>query len=336
MKNNAAHKDTREDIQDQIDDYILGLLSEKDHKETQFLISNNANYNEYYLQAKELLEHIQVNNTPDPGSDFWKKFPDQVLEKCHQKQKQTPSFWQQCVNWWQSLSTQTSFFQPAMAFALVLAIVVILVNPNNKTQTPLHDPLAMQNILWQKIAPTNDILEQLKTSEANAYSFSKIDSSNAFTVGKNLSLSIAYFIKQEYIQSAELLKGLKGFKTDKTLDTLVNSLQQENPFPSSVAIEYKNLLTQIEQQFSTEDYALFITGSWLADIEMAVASKQYHLLTELNQTQYILQQLKPLALPEKTYDHLQQLDILLKKDQYSRKELTKIKWLTSSVQTVLS
>jgi len=260
---------------------ILGLLSDKNHRKIKTLIANNTTYNEYYLQQIKLVELIQKNDVPDPGPEFWNKFPDQILEQCHSKQK--ISFFNNGINWWASVLTKTSFFQPAMGFALVLAIVIILVNPSNNSEIQQFSPLAMQNILWQKTLP-----------------------SNVFSAGKNLSLSMAYFKNKNYVQSAKILESLKGMNNDEVLNELISSLKNDD--------------------LSTDDYNLFNAGSWLAYLEMAMVSKQYSLLKKLNQSQYILKKLKLQSLPESIYRHLQQLDGLLNKDQFNRKELTKIKW----------
>jgi len=327
------NKDAQEIIQEQIDDYILGLLSDKNHRKIKTLIANNTTYNEYYLQQIKLVELIQKNDVPDPGPEFWNKFPDQILEQCHSKQK--ISFFNNGINWWASVLTKTSFFQPAMGFALVLAIVIILVNPSNNSEIQQFSPLAMQNILWQKTLPTNNMLNSLEIRKNNTYSFFKTDSSNVFSAGKNLSLSMAYFKNKNYVQSAKILESLKGMNNDEVLNELISSLKNDDLSPSKIVIKYNNLLTQFEKQFSTDDYNLFNAGSWLAYLEMAMVSKQYSLLKKLNQSQYILKKLKLQSLPESIYRHLQQLDGLLNKDQFNRKELTKIKWHISSIQNVL-
>jgi len=329
------NKNTQDDIEDQIDDYILGLLSDEKHKEISALIANNIDYNKYFLQQKELIEIIQKDEAPDPGPEYWENFADQVLERCHQETKPKSGFLKNCTDWWETLSIKTSFFQPAMAFAVVLAVLVVLINPFNQLETQQYDPLVMQEMLWQKTLPNNDMLNALKPKKNNTYAFSNADSINAFVAGKNLTLSMAYFKDKDYVQSEKILESLKGMSDTKALYSLINNLKKDGPPSSDIAISYKNLLTQIEKQFSTDNYNLFITGSWLAYLEMAMVSKQYHLFAKFNRSQYILQKLKSQSLPASIYSHLQQLDKLLKKDQFNRKELTEIKVHISDIQNVL-
>jgi len=323
-----------EDIQEKIDDFILDLLPPEEQKKIESLIAQDENYNKYYLQQKELIELSQPADMPDPGAAYWQSFPDQVLEHC----KETPTVKSRCflhkaLEWWRSQSIQSQILQPVLAFTFIAGLAFILINRTD--ESPEYNAIVSQQVIWSDFQPSENILMQLKSTRSHNYAFSKTDTISVFSTGQHYALSIAYFFQQDYSRSLEELSPLKSLNLKDSLDILNIKLKQNRVDSESTRLLFNDLNTQIKKQLSADEYALFIMGSWLTDIQIALASKQYHLLRNLNKAELISQQLESQSLPDSIYSGLEKLNSYFQKEQYSRKELYEINNTVSNLKSIL-
>ena len=108
------------------------------------------------------------------------------------------------------------------------------------------------------------------------------------------------------------------------------------PTTEDIHTLYSNIYTQLKKQLTPNEFAIFITGSWLTNIQLALNSQQHYLLNELNQTEFIRKQLTPLHLPENIDRNLEKLGKHLQKEKYNNNDLNEMNNIISDIQNILS
>ncbi len=323
------NKSEKEDIQDKIDDLILGLLPEHEIKNVEKLIADSAELSGYYRQQQELIALVKENTAADPGADFWSEFPDQVLNECQKQQPQeftgpdrkgATGVVNDFIEWLTGFSYRP-VLMPVAAFGVVLVITTVILI--DITSTDHAQRFSEQQRLWSNARINPGLLKVYQPTAVNHYAFSETATDNLFVLGQQYSLSIAYFLLNEMGDSKKQLASMSGLLEQQSFDVLTEGV-------------FVDISKSINDRLADESYALFELGGWLMNIQLILLSEQSPMLHDFNQADQFRARLGPLNLPQSIYSQLAELDRLLKVEQPGQREIKSLNKILAKLRNILA
>ena len=343
-------EDIQDDLYEQIDDYILGLLPASKINEIESLINTSDECNKYYLQQKKLIESSQIKDIPDPGESYWNEFPDSVLQNYKKTSGITEaqakedkassgkkSYYASILQWWHTVSHPYAVVLPVLALVVIVSFTVILIDNNllnSHQQRNIYSSVDTQKIILASRVLSATEIEKLHQAGFNSFSFSKTDSHNLFTAGQLYSRSVTYYLQKEYVKSSQSLKALQAFKSDITLDELISQLENQNSI--KVTKLYSKYSLALKDSLSEKDYALFTIGAWLTDIKLLTMTNQLENLSRFKTSKDILSENQLSSLHEGVSNGLRELDEYILSSNIKVTDKRKFERILSNIENSLN
>jgi len=343
-------KDIQDDLYEQIDDYILGLLPASKINDIQSLIKTSDEYNRYYIQQKALIESSQIKGIPDPGDSYWNEFPDNVL-KTYKKtrditeekaKKENPRhkesrFYNTVYSWWESVCQNISIVAPVLALVVIISTTAILIDNNSLDShqiTNIYSSVDTQKMILASRTLSTSEMNKLHQVSFNSFSFSKTDASNLFIAGQLYSKSLTYYLQQEFSKSSEILKALQVFNTDAPLEELINLVDNHR---NSEAIKlYNRFFLSLKSNLPQKEYALFTIGAWVTDIKLLIITNQFEQLSQLKTSREILNEQQLSSLHAGVKKSIKELDEYIRSGNIKVTDKRKFERVLSNIENSLN
>ncbi|MCW9013183.1 MAG: hypothetical protein OQL06_05315 [Gammaproteobacteria bacterium] len=316
--NNTPQSEISQELQERIDDYILGLLDDNSRAEIEALMNNNAELQNYHNEQKAFIELSQADEVPDPGTEFWNSFADNVLKKCKPESpienttKPDTGVLAKLRYWWSELPLLAKLAEPALALGLLIALTIYLIPE--------------QDHYWQELNLSAIDIQKLENIQHSHFSFTESTSLNVFNLGQQYALSTAYFYKEDLSNSTKKLEAIHNLAGISHLTVSTHN----------IAATLETTKDQLAKSLSSNDFVLFRSGIWITKVRLLTESRQINLLNTKSiqeEGQVLFQDLRTIDFPKGVHDHWNTINSVLSKKSL---EKTDIKQLTTAIETINS